>query len=389
MKKVVIITRLLPQYRIDFINRLKTELAQNGVELSYIYGKSKNEDALKKDEIDLEWGTYVKNNVWNVGGVELIWQPCLSHLADKDLIIVEQANRNLINYVLIFQKLVKNKKFAYWGHGRNMQVKEHNWRNKFKTLFLRQCDWWFAYTQGVKKSLINASYPADKITCVQNAIDTAALRKEYEGIKEEDLIRLKRELGITSENTVIYCGGIYKEKRIAFLLEACDKIRKKVKDLHVIIIGSGVDSHLVEKAAQSRPWIHYLGPKFGLERARYFKISTLTLMPGLVGLGILDTFAMETPIITTDYPYHSPEIEYLHNGENGIMVKNNLDDYVRAVVETLNDPLQRIRLSAGCYESSLTYTVEQMVKNFSSGVLQALGQKSAVFELKEKAHSFR
>jgi glycosyltransferase involved in cell wall biosynthesis len=383
MKKVLIITRLLPQYRIDFINRLKTNLAKQGVELSYVYGKSENQDALKKDEVDLSWGTYIPNKTWTIKGMELVWQPCLSHLDDKDLIIVEQANRNLIVYFLIFRRLLTKKKFAFWGHGRNMQAAEDDWRNSFKTLFLRQCDWWFAYTQKVKELLMSSAFPADRITCVQNAIDTKALSQHYDGLTEKDTAKLKQELGIDSNNTVIYCGGIYQEKRIPFLLEACDKIREQVKDLQVIVIGSGPDAGLVREAALSREWLHYVGPKFGLERVKYFKISAATLMPGLVGLAILDSFAMQTPMITTEFPFHSPEIEYLKNGENGIITENTLEGYVAGVLKVLQNESVHQRLIEGCREAAGKYTVDQMVENFSAGVLQAL-DRSTRKQKKEK-----
>lgn len=363
----------MPQYRVDFINRLRVKLAGYGVELSYVYGKSNNQDSLKKDEVELEWGNYVPNRTWRIKDNELVWQPCTSYLQDKDLVIVEQANRNLLNYYLILRKAFTNRKFAYWGHGRNMQAEEKGWRNAFKMLFLHACDWWFAYTGKVKDLLVQSDYPANQITCVQNAIDTRALSQQYDALTEEDAYALKLSLNIHSDNVVIYCGGIYKEKRILFLLEACNRIREQIKDLHLIVIGSGPDVDLIRQATQTRDWIHYIGPVFGLERVKYFKISTLTLIPGLVGLGILDSFATQTPVVTTNFPFHSPEIEYLENGVNGIMTEDHLDFYVKAVVETLQNPLKRETLKRGCRKAAQVYTVDQMVENFSTGVLQALG----------------
>jgi L-malate glycosyltransferase len=38
------------------------------------------------------------------------------------------------------------------------------------------------------------------------------------------------------------------------------------------------------------------------------------LMPGLVGLAVLDAFADGIPRVTTVIEYHSPEIEYLVPG---------------------------------------------------------------------------
>jgi len=67
----------------------------------------------------------------------------------------------------------------------------------------------------------------------------------------------------------------------------------------MIFIGSGIESYKVLEASKSYDWIHYVGSKFGEERIKYFRISLIQIMPYSVGLGILDSFAMETPMITT------------------------------------------------------------------------------------------
>ncbi|MBC7923782.1 MAG: glycosyltransferase family 4 protein [Ferruginibacter sp.] len=372
MKKVLIIQRSLFHYRADFYNGLREKLADNGVELNLAYGKLKNKDALKQDEVDLEWATYVENKVFKVGGIELYWQPCLSFLDDQDLVIVEQANKNLINYVLVLRRALTKLKLGYWGHGRNMQRNENDWGNRFKRYFINKCDWWFAYTEGVKRIIVSQSFPPANVTVVQNAIDTRSLVECYDSLTKESLSQLRAELGIASNNVAIYCGGIYKEKRIDFLIEACDQVRQQVNDFHILIVGSGPDVNLIHEARATRDWVHYIGPKFGLERVKYFQLASLFLMPGLVGLAVLDSFALRTPMITTQYPYHSPEVEYLKNGVNGLMTEDNPESYVAAVVGFFQNDTQRIRLTQGCRDSASKYTVEKMVDNFANGILKCL-----------------
>jgi glycosyltransferase involved in cell wall biosynthesis len=386
-KKVLIIHRALHQYRKDFIDLLRKKLDTYGVDLTFVYGKYP--DSAKKDEVDLEWGTYLPSKYVRFRGMELIWQPALPLLDQHDLVIVEQANRNIINYYLMARRFFRSRrsssgnsngrakkmpKLAFWGHGRNLQANEKDIRNRFKKFFLHQCDWWFAYTEKVRQELIQSDYPAGHITNVQNAIDTTSLTTYYEATPPETADQLKQELGIQSSHIGIYCGGIYYEKRIPFLIEACDKIREQVPDFHFLVIGSGDDAHLITEAAKTRPWIHFVGPKFGADRVKYFKISSLLLMPGLVGLAILDSFALRTPMVTTEFPYHSPEIEYLKNGINGVITPDTLNDYVAAVVHLLQNEPERQKLLEGCRKSSTKYTVDQMVNNFAEGVVKALNE---------------
>lgn len=371
MKHVLILYKFLPQYRLEFFEQLKIALKKEDVELDLIYGKLKNSDSLKKDEVDIEWAKYIPNIRFSIGSTELIWQPCLRELKGKDLVIVEQANKLLLNYFLIFARHFSGFRFANWGHGRNMQDDPDSTRNKFKYKYIRLCDWWFAYTNGVRDFLVSQGYPGNKVTVVQNAIETVNLRKFYAAIPGDELVKLREELGITGANVGIYCGGMYKEKRLDFMLEVCYRVKEKIPDFHMIFIGSGVEAFKAEEAARSNSWIHYVGSKFGNERVKYFKLASIQLMPGLVGLGILDSFALETPIFTTEFPFHSPEIEYLENNVNGVMTKDDLEEYSNTIAEVLQSG-RYLELIEGCRKSASVYTVENMVENFKNGILACL-----------------
>ncbi len=367
MKKVIIIYRFLPQYRVDFYERLKSRLDEEGYEFQLIYGKNKNNDALKKDEVEIEWAIFVPNHLLRVGPVEILWQPCIKYLKDADLIIVEDANKLLLNYWLIISKYFSRFKLAYWGHGRNMQLPIHDFRNKIKSFILKKTDWYFAYTNGVKKYLVENNYPDTQITVVQNAIDTKTLKHFYDNINEREINDIRDELNIYGSNVGIYCGAMYPEKRIPFILESCFRIRKSIEDFHMIFIGTGIDARLIEEVAKDHKWIHYLGPRFGKDKVIFFKISSIQLMPAAVGLAVLDSFALETALVTTENPFHGPEIEYLTQGENGLITKFNVVDYSNEIIRLLRGK-GYVKLNKGCRASYDKYTIGKMVENFVDGI---------------------
>lgn len=372
-KKVSFVYKFLPQYRRDFFYQLKEALDKYDTELNLIYGKSVNRDSLKKDEVEIDWAQFIPNKSFRFGKIQLIWQPCTKQIKTADLIIVQPENKLLLNYYLIIRRLFSKSKFAFWGHGRNMQANVESWRNKLKSLYINRCDWWFAYTSGVKNLVAKSHFPEKKITVVQNAIDTIDLNDHYEKIGDGEVKDLKRILDISSSEIGIFCGGMYPEKRIDFIIDSCIKIKRDIPDFHMLFLGAGVDSVRVIRASENYNWIHYIGPKFGRERVIYFKLAALQLMPGLVGLGILDSFALETPIVTTSYPFHSPEIEYLENGFNGLMTKNDLNLYSDTVVDLFKSG-KYLDLIKGCKVSAQKYTLETMVKNFKTGILECLGE---------------
>lgn len=375
MSKVAIISKTVPIYRRDFFNGLRRVLSENNIELILLYGQPSRRDAQKNDTIDLEWAVKVPSKIWEFGHTELYWQPVLSYLKDVDLVIVEQASKLLINYVLLLQYWLKIRKLAFWGHGKNFQENSANRLGEWiKRKVSTRVHWWFAYNDMSARVVREMRFPAERITSVQNAIDTRALTRALQNLTPIEIEKTRTDLNLNSLNVGIYAGGLYPEKRLSFLLESLHLIRRQIPDFEMIIIGGGVDAPMVEQAAAQYPWIHYVGPKFDREKVPYYAISKLFLMPGLVGLGILDTFALETPLVTTQIPLHSPEISYLENGVNGLMVDSasNPQVYANAVIRLLLNEDVRQKLVDGCRSVRNVYTVEIMVSQFAQGIIKAL-----------------
>lgn len=376
--RVAIVYKSLPQYRRRFFELLRQRLDQLGVELVLVYGQAGAKDAAKKDTVNLPWAHRIENTIVRVAGRELYWQPCLGLVRGAELVIAEQASKLLVNYLLQLFNLLGVQRFAFWGHGKNFQAHEGSRLGEWlKRLVSSKVHWWFTYNEISSRVVRELGFPQQRITSVQNAIDTRALIAARRRLEPEQLEALKRELGVTGDNVCIFSSSMYREKRLGFLIEACLLIRAQVPDFQMIFIGAGPEDHLVSEAAQKYPWLHYLGPRFDAAKVPYFALSKLLLMPGLVGLGVLDAFALEVPLVTTDLPYHSPEIEYLNDSVNGVIVAQSQDAaaYAAAVVELLRDDLLRDGLVQGCREAAARYTVEEMVERFAAGVLRALEQK--------------
>lgn len=372
---VEFVSLVLSHYRVRFHALVREDLARDGIDYRLTYSDPTGADAQKSDTGELPWAKKVPVRSFSVHGQRLYWQPAWKAARDADLVVIGQENKLLFNYWLMLRRLVGGPRLAFFGHGKNYQSGHPNGaRERLKRLTAKRVHWWFAYTPGVADLLAGYGFPRERITVNYNAIDSHALRADLDAVTASDIAAAKRALGIESDNIGIYVGGMYVEKRLDFLVEAARLIRQRVPDFHLLLVGGGSHRQIAEDAARNHSFIHAIGPRFGHEKAVLLKASKLFLMPGLVGLAILDSFAAGCPLVTTDVPFHSPEIDYLRDGENGVIVKNADDPsaYAAAVAALLLDETHRGRLAQAARTCADAYTIERMAKSVADGIRLAL-----------------
>lgn len=374
-RRVLIVQKTIPQYRRRFFELLREYLADDDIELVLVHGQPEPAEASRRDVVHLDWAVERRTLFLPLGQRRLYWQPCLSLVRDADLVIVEQASKLLVNYVLLALQVAGVKRLAFWGHGKTPEATPPSRIGEAaKAAMSRRVHWWFAYNELSARYVRELGFDAVRITAVENAIDTCALAAAGAAVTESELESRRTRLGLLGANTCLYVGAMYREKRLPFLIAACEVVRKQVPDFEMLFVGSGPDRHVVEEAIARNAWMCYLGPLFDDDKVPYFRLARLVLMPGRVGLGILDSFALEAPMVTTAVPYHAPEVDYLDNGVNGVMVADADSPvaYASRIAALLTGPPTLERLRAGCRQTAARYTVENMASNFAAGVRAAL-----------------
>ncbi|MFC1831909.1 glycosyltransferase family 4 protein [Thermodesulfobacteriota bacterium] len=373
MPKVTIIQRALPHYRLPFFRKLFTKFNEYKIDFRLIYGLEYPGTVPKTVIAKDSWAEQVENQYFKFLGQVLVWQKIESRLLESDLLVVEQANRCLNNYSLQFFRK-PSQKLAFWGHGRNMQTGENNFKEIIKKHLSTKVDWWFAYTDISRQRIAQNGFPEERITTVNNTIDTSQLQEDLARVSQQQIDNIFSNCKILApQYNCLYVGGLYEDKNLDFLISSCEKVFQKLPGFSLIVVGSGPEENKMKEVAERKSWLKYVGPKFGTDLAPYYRCAKALLMPGLVGLVIIDSFIAGVPLFTTDNKIHSPEIAYLRHGHNGIITPNDEDSYSEAVFSYLKD--YSPSLSLACLRSAAEYTLENMVTNFSSGIQQCLSAK--------------
>ncbi len=368
--EVSIIQRRMTHYRVPLFERMREMLSARGIRLRLLYGDPTQGERAKNDAGHVEWAERLESVY--LFGDRVCWQNFHRATGSSDLVIATQENKLVFN--LLALSLLRPRRFAFWGHGKNMQAsRTDHWTEQFKRWTTRRVDWWFAYTALSRSFVVEAGFDPDRVTVVDNAVDTAAMARDIELIDSQALDAMRRELRIERDAKVgLFLGSLYAEKRLDFLLEAGRRVAQDVPGFVLVIVGEGPDRGVVEAALSCNPWLRYAGSRHGRDKAALLALADVFLNPGLVGLGILDSFVARSPIITTDCRLHSPEIAYLEDGVNGLMTPNDADAYVSAVGKVLSQPAYLQRLQAGCELSSSRYTIDNMASRFVAGIELAL-----------------
>jgi L-malate glycosyltransferase len=372
MPRVLIVQSRVKRYRLPFFVGLYSALKQDGIDLTVAYSAPNGEHLVRADQADLpkEFGRKVKGH-WFAD--RLLYQPLWREIMRADLLIVGPENKFLINPSLLLLSGLGLKRVAFWGLGPNMHPDRSEFSEWIKERVLTTVDWWFAYTESVADYLRKRGMPAERITTVHNATDTRELRRLMDEIDEKEIADAKIALTGNRDSRIgLYCGLIGKIKSLPLLLDSARRVRKSVRNFHLIIVGNGPDRAWLELAIANDPWIHYMGSQYGRQSALFYKMAEIFLLTGTAGLALVDSFAAGLPVIATSLPTHPPEISYLRNGENGRLTAHDPQVYAATVVELLTDHGMMAKLRRGATETGSAYTIEMMIENFRTGIKQCL-----------------
>jgi glycosyltransferase involved in cell wall biosynthesis len=372
---VVILQHRLLHYRVDFFERLRGCLNEQGIDFRLVHGQAAPAERGRQDEGNLPWADRVNNTYFSIGNTHLCWQPRPASLREADLVVMIQENRVLSNLpIMLNGRMNRRQRIAFWGHGINYQSERPNgWSESFKRRVLGYVDWWFAYTDATVNALHESGYPPSRITCLNNAIDTDGFTRELKEVSEESLDSIRKQLGMErGVKTGLFCGSLYAAKRLDLLIAAADIIHTQVPGFRLIVVGDGPESGIIKQALDSRPWIHWVGVQKGMAKAAYYRLADVILNPGAVGLHVLDAFSAGLPMITTKTAKHGPEVVYLTHGVNGFLTHDSPHEYANAVIDILQDSQLYNLICSAASKASEAYTLPNMVNNFADGVMACL-----------------
>jgi len=374
-KRALIIQPAIPHYRIPFFNALE-RLRPDWWEFCVTFDDSESSQRRSLFEtIDRNRINFPLQGVRRFGPIgRFEYQTAWIAGARSDLIIAEHAVRDIVYLTSMLHRL-HGVKFAWWGHGRDRSLTKAKGLKAaaewVKPHLARLADGYFAYTQSIRQEMITNGLQPDRVFALNNTIDIEEQRRAYEnGFPRR--VEIRRELGVESGIVLLFVGRFTANKRVPFLIEAFNHLRKRRADVHLFLIGGGGEKYELERI----PGVRWFGGIEDIEKlAPIYTASDLFVFPGAVGLGPLQALCYDLPVVAIDSDFHGPEVEYL-TAANSIMLPRQTSelDYANAVDSLLNDPDQLRILRSSTWQSIRHLTIDNMARNFIEGVNTLLEQ---------------
>lgn len=370
MKRVVILQEYVPKYREPLFEELIRLGEDSGISIQVAAGRPEETQSRRGDLTALDFVVPIRQRELRIAGRRLVFRHIGHHLANADLLILEQARRNIDAYRLLIPRR-RSPSIALWGHGKDY-VKSNSIIERYLQNFLtKRCDWFFAYTDSGAAAVRNLGVPSNQITVLRNSVDTKAIIDQSSSKTDAEINSFRVSHGLTN-NVAVFVGGLDESKRIPFLLEAAQVAHSLDQSFRLLIVGDGNERGRVERASAMSEAVVYAGPIFGAAKTTALLAAKVIAMPGRVGLIAVDSFAAGRPIVTTNWPWHAPEYEYLEPGIDSVLTEDDARTYGENLVAIMNDTSRLAQLQRNCRDKADSYTIEGMARRYFEGIEAAL-----------------
>jgi glycosyltransferase involved in cell wall biosynthesis len=368
-RNVVFVERHMAHFRVALYEGLRNSLDRDGVTMHLATGIPTPEEVAKQDTENVDWADNLPTR-YLLGG-KVCWMPVHAKLGPGDLLVLEHENKLVWNFWELYKP--RHYKVAFWGHGRNMQSNRPNGPSeRLKRHTTLRADWYFAYTEESRRTLLEIGFPEQRITVFNNAIDTRQLGIDHRSVGVQERVALARSLGLEGKPVGLFLGSLYAQKGLDQCLLAATAVRQRVPEFQWLVIGDGPDRLKVEAMAKEHSWVHWVGAKRGREKALYASLADVLMIPGAVGLVALDSLVLGKPIVTMRANAHGPEMEYLENGKDALITPDGVEAYSEELSHLLLDPQRLHAMQQACLAKAEQYTIEAMIARVHQGVVSAL-----------------
>ena len=224
---------------------------------------------------------------------------------------------------------------------------------------LSACDHYLSYTEASTANIVSHGYNNTKITTLNNAVEPLASSEQIQVAQRVPL-------------RVLFVAALVEDKEPLTGVRIVERLRALAPGATLHIVGDGPLRNQCDQASSSRSWMRCHGPRRGQELRELALASDIALIPGRVGLAVLEMASAGLPMTTLAAAHHGSEIAYLQDGVNGFFLDSSIDIAAKELHALLTDRPRLERMRREAVSTAAKYTVRNMAVNFANGVVKSL-----------------
>ena len=366
---VAIIQPFVPSYRVALFDAIDERLRENGLNLEVWHAQPKGRVLARGNAASGRWSVPIKQYRFSVGRRNVTFRNVHRQARRARVVIAGLASTNLETYALAADVRVN---LMLWGHGKNFTAKNSRIDGAVEDWLRNRSTHVFVYTQKGKDHLLERGARSSEVTVVQNSTDTQRLKQLVASLPPGTEAKMRHDLDLEGSEVALFIGAFDEPKKLPLLFEATDQIALQRPNFVLLIAGGGPDEAYVHSMAQDREHVRLIGRADGVELARLSTVVDLISIPGRIGLVAVDALALGLPVVTTLYPYHAPEAEYLTAGRDSVWTEMTAEKYAEGISGLLDDRERLARFSSAALKASSAFSVEDSADRFVSAILGAV-----------------
>ena len=342
---VLYFTRYVPSYRVAVFDRLNRRL---GGRLVVCAGRAGGADLRSIEARSSPYRTVTLPDFWFKGEAihgQAFWK-ALGQYPRISAMLAEESPRTVTLPLLMAYAKLRGIPFGLWGHfsSNTRPMGSTSVLDRYRLFLASRANVCVTYTEQQAAALA-ALLPHDRVVAARNTLDTETLFEQYDRLSSEGKTNVRLWLGINPQAlTIVYIGRLIAEKGVDLLLDVLQRVQAH-KAAQLVVVGAGSRRERLEKriAEEHIPGVHFYGAITDLaDSAPHIFAADVMLIPGYLGLQVNHAFALGVPIVSRMPPgpgrYHSPEVDFVENGRNGLLVDSpDPDTLARAVLTVASD----------------------------------------------------
>jgi glycosyltransferase involved in cell wall biosynthesis len=315
----------------------------------------------------LDWAVRLPVFAIPGSGGKLEWQQvCWADVLTADVMVIPDNLRVLSTLAILFLRQLRQKPVLVWGHGVNFQP---DWFGKrmagLRVRLLRLADRYLVYTDACIPPMRNRGFTPDRIVVIGNAIDSSEAR----GLTADhpEVRDFRRQHGLADDPCLVFLGSWYRRKRPERILEIGAALRIRVPNARVVVIGGGDGLEVLSRADCG--WLTVLGPLTGRDKFVALAAARCLAVTGIAGLNLLDAMAVGLPVVAPIRTDHSPEIAYIRDDINGLLVEDRIEAIADRCARLMENLELQAQMSRQALETVAQLTVDEMAQRMREAIM--------------------